>query len=214
MTSANLTFAGTLLLSYLLGSLSGSLIVGRWRGVDIRTQGSGNAGATNALRTQGKIFAAATVLIDAGKGAFAALVLAKLSPERPEAAFACAFSAVLGHCFPVFFGFRGGKGAGTAFGAMLALIPFTALIAIAAWLVSLLSTGYVGLSTIIAAITAAVAVLTITPLSMPALAYAEATFLLIALLHHGNIRRLIAGTESRFEKIRLLQRLLSRQRDR
>ena len=206
-------FGITLALSYLLGSLSGSLIVGRLRGVDIRTLGSGNAGATNALRTQGKIFAAATVLIDAGKGAFAALVIAKLSPERPEAAFACTLSAVLGHCFPIFFGFRGGKGAGTAFGAMLALIPFTALIAIAAWLTSLISTGYVGLSTVIAALTAGVALLTITPLPMPAQLYAEATFLLIALLHHGNIRRLIAGTESRFEKIWLLQRFFARRRD-
>lgn len=205
-------FALALVLSYLLGSLSGSLIVGRLRGVDIRTQGSGNAGATNALRTQGKVFAALTVLIDAGKGAFAALLIAKLCPERPEAAFACAFSAVLGHCFPVFFGFRGGKGAGTAFGAMIALIPITALVAIAAWLISLISTGYVGLSTVIAALVAAIAVLTITPIPMPALIYVEATFLLIALLHHGNIRRLIAGTEARFEKIRLLRRFLVRRR--
>ena len=210
MTSANFIFAGAFLLSYLLGSLSGSLIVGGMRGIDIRTLGSGNAGATNALRTQGKIFAATTVLIDAGKGAFAALVIAKLSPDRPEAAFACAFGAVLGHCFPVFFGFRGGKGAGTAFGAMLALIPSTALLAMAAWLLSLICTGYVGLSTVIAALAAAIAVMSITPLPMPALLYAQATFLLIALLHHGNIRRLIAGTESRFEKIRFVHRLFAR----
>ncbi len=201
-----LIFALALVLSYLLGSLSGSLIVGRMRGVDIRTQGSGNAGATNALRTQGKIFAAATVLIDVSKGALVALVIAKLCPDHPEAAFACAFAAVLGHCFPIFFGFRGGKGAGTAFGAMLALIPFTALIAICAWLICLISTGYVGLSTVIAALTGAIAVLTITPLPMPTILYAEATFLLIAFLHHGNIRRVFAGTESRFEKVRLLKR--------
>ena len=205
-----LIFALALTLSYLLGSLSGSLIVGRMRGVDIRTQGSGNAGATNALRTQGKIFAAATVLIDVSKGAVAALVVAKLCPDRPEAAFACAFAAVLGHCFPIFFGFRGGKGAGTAFGAMLALIPFTALIAICAWLLCLITTGYVGLSTVIAALTGAIAVLTITPVPMPTVLYAEATFLLIAVLHYGNIRRLMAGTESRFEKVRLLKRLFSR----
>ncbi len=204
--SGLLNFTLALTLSYLLGSLSGSLIVGRLRGVDIRKLGSGNAGATNALRTQGKIFAAATVLIDAGKGALAALVIAKLSPERPEAAFACAFAAVLGHCFPVFFGFRGGKGAGTAFGAMLALIPYTAIVALSAWLICLIATGYVGLSTVIAALTAAIAVLAVTPLPMPTILYAQATFLLIACLHHGNIRRLISGTESRFEKARLLRR--------
>ena len=208
--SAHLNFALALTLSYLLGSLSGSLIVGRLRGVDIRKLGSGNAGATNALRTQGKIFAAATVLIDAGKGALAALVIAKLSPERPESAFACAFAAVLGHCFPVFFGFRGGKGAGTALGAMLALIPYTALIALSAWLICLIGTGYAGLSTVIAALTGALAVLTITPIPMPALLYAQAIFLLIAGLHHGNIRRLFAGTESRFEKARLLRRFFGR----
>lgn len=201
-----MNFALALVLSYLLGSLAGSLIVGRLRGVDIRMQGSGNAGATNALRTQGKLFAAATVLIDVGKGVLAAWVIAKLSPERPEAAFACAFAAVLGHCFPIFFGFRGGKGAGTAFGAMLALIPFAALCAIGVWLLCLISTGYVGLSTVIAALTGAIVVLTITPLPVPTILYAEATFLLIAILHHGNIRRLLAGTESRFEKVRLLKR--------
>ena len=207
-----LMFALALILSYLLGSISGSLILGRLRGVDIRTLGSGNAGATNALRTQGKIFAAATVLIDAGKGAFAALVIAKLCPERPEAAFACAFAAVLGHCFPVFFGFRGGKGAATAFGALLALCPYTALIALSMWLICLISTGYVGLSTVIAALTAAFALLTFTPLTMPAVLYAQAIFLLIALLHHGNIRRLLAGTENRFEKVRLLKRFFARDR--
>ena len=205
LMSGHLHFAMALTLSYLLGSLPGSLLVGRLRGVDIRKLGSGNAGATNALRTQGKIFAAVTVFIDAGKGALAALVIAKLSP-RPEAAFACAFAAVLGHCFPLFFGFRGGKGASTAFGAMLALIPFTALIAFSTWLICLIGSGYVGLSTVIAALTGAIAVLTITPLPMPTILYAEATFLLIAGLHHGNIQRLIAGTESRFEKARLLRR--------
>jgi len=106
----------------------------------------------------------------------------------------------------VFFGFRGGKGAGTAFGALLALIPCTALIAISAWLICLISTGYVGLSTVLAALAAALALLTITPIPVPALLYAEAIFLLIAFLHYGNIRRLFAGKENRFEKARVLKR--------
>jgi len=102
--------------------------------------------------------------------------------------------------------FHGGKGAVTEFGAMLTLIPCTALIALSAWLICLISTGYVGLSTALAALTAALAVLTVTPSPMPIALYAKATFLLIAFLHHGNIRRLLAGTENRFKKVRVLKR--------
>ncbi len=201
-------FSLALLLSYLVGSVSGSLLLGRLRGVDIRTLGSGNAGATNALRTQGKAFAAATVLIDLSKGAIAALVIAKLAatPEPSGAAFACALCAVIGHCLPVFFGFRGGKGAGTAFGAMLVLVPLTALAAIAIWLLCLLLTGYVGASTVLAALTALLGIFLITPLELPGLAYAAAMLLLVAGMHHSNLRRMFNGTENRFEKARLLRR--------
>jgi penicillin-binding protein 1C len=201
-------FSLALLLSYLLGSVSGSLLLGRLRGVDIRTQGSGNAGATNALRTQGKTFAAATVLIDLGKGAFAALVIAKLATTNTanHAPYACALSAVIGHCFPIFFGFRGGKGAGTAFGAMLALIPLTALLAIAAWLLCLVLTGYVGLSTVVAALLALLGIVAITPIAMPGFAYAAAMLLLVVCMHHSNLARMLKGTENRFEKARLLRR--------
>jgi acyl phosphate:glycerol-3-phosphate acyltransferase len=189
-------------LSYLLGSLPGSLIVGRLRGVDIRQQGSGNAGATNALRTQGKYFALATMLIDVGKGMLASLLLASLA-AAPEAPYACALAAVLGHCFPLFFGFRGGKGAGTGLGALAPLMPTTALAALTSWLLCLIGTGYVGLSTTIAALVGALMVWFVTPLSIPASHYAMACFLLIAVMHHGNLRRLFAGTEFRFEKAQI-----------
>jgi acyl phosphate:glycerol-3-phosphate acyltransferase len=198
-------FSLALILSYLLGSVSGSLLLGRLRGVDIRKLGSGNAGATNALRTQGKSFAAVTVLIDLSKGAVAALVIAQLAQVNGQngTAFACALSAVIGHCFPIFFGFRGGKGAGTAFGAMLVLVPVTALSAVAAWLLCLVLTGYVGLSTVLAALVALLGVYIITPLNLPDIAYAVAMLLLVAGMHHSNLRRMLSGTEHRFEKVRL-----------
>jgi acyl phosphate:glycerol-3-phosphate acyltransferase len=197
-------------LSYLLGSLPGSLIIGRLRGVDIRAQGSGNAGATNALRTQGKVFALATILIDVGKGMVASLLFARLAADNENAAFACAFAAVLGHCFPIFFGFRGGKGAGTGLGALAPLIPATALAALSSWLICLIATGYVGLSTTIAALVGVIGVLYLSAVPSPAIFFAIATFLLIAAMHHGNMRRLINGSEFRFEKAQIWRRWLGK----
>jgi glycerol-3-phosphate acyltransferase PlsY len=101
-----------LLSCYLLGSLSGSLLLGRLRGVDIRAAGSGSTGGTNALRTQGWWFALGTVAIDIGKGALAAWLARRFLPAGMPGAwiYACAFAAVLGHVWPLFHGFRGGKG--------------------------------------------------------------------------------------------------------
>ena len=101
-----------LLIAYLLGSLSGSLLLGKLRGVDIRTVGSGNAGGTNALRTQGLGFALATVLVDVGKGALAAWLGWRFLPseQHPAWLYACVLAAAAGHVWAVFHGFRGGKG--------------------------------------------------------------------------------------------------------
>ena len=196
----------TLLASYLLGSISGSLLLGRLRGVDIRKLGSGNAGTTNALRTQGKVFALVTMLVDVGKGVLASAALAPLAAHHPEAPIACGLAAVLGHCFPVFFGFRGGKGAATALGSALVLWPFSALLCVLVWLISAVATGYVGLSTIIASVAAAVfvSVVEAPPLQIQLIAWSM--FLLIVLMHHGNIRRLLDGTESRFRKLQFWRR--------
>ena len=131
------------LLSYLVGSLTGALIVGKLAGgIDIRTQGSGNAGGTNALRTQGKWFALRVILIDIGKGflppwLLPALVLpgVPLDPElsRTWLMLACAGASVIGHCYPVWFGFAGGKGAATAIGALLGIAPVLALPGVLVW---------------------------------------------------------------------------------
>jgi glycerol-3-phosphate acyltransferase PlsY len=124
------------LLAYLLGSLVGSLVVGSLRGVDIRRLGSGNAGGTNALRTQGWLFAAAVVVIDVGKALLAVgwlppleLPVVGIDPrlDREWLAVACAVAVVVGHVYPVWYEFRGGKGAATLLGAVAVLAP-TALL--------------------------------------------------------------------------------------
>ena len=143
------------LLAYLLGSLLGSLIVGRvYGGVDIRTQGSGNAGATNALRTQSKLFAFLVLLIDIGKGILAVYLVARMpmplhGGEEPLnlrwTAALCGTLAVVGHVFPVFYGFRGGKGAATFLGVLAALAPRALVPGLLVFALTLVLTGYVGL---------------------------------------------------------------------
>ena len=146
------------LLSYLLGSLLGSLLVGRLRGVDIREQGSGNAGGTNALRTQGWKFALGVVVIDVGKALLAVGVLPGLAlplvgidaaVDRQWLAVACATAVVVGHVYPVWYEFRGGKGAATLIGAVAVLAPAALLPVIVVWLACVMLTGFVGLGTML-----------------------------------------------------------------
>jgi glycerol-3-phosphate acyltransferase PlsY len=143
-----------LLIAYLLGSLSGSLLLGKLRGVDIRTVGSGNAGGTNALRTQGFKFALGTVLVDVGKGALAAWLAWRLLPPalQPAALYACVLAAVAGHVWPLFHGFRGGKGAATLIGGLAVAWPQAVLPMLLVWVLSMAWGGYVGLSTVLAAV--------------------------------------------------------------
>lgn len=199
-----------ILAAYLLGSLSGSLLLGRLRGVDIRTQGSGNAGGTNALRTQGWKFALSVVLVDVGKGALAAYLGLRFAPaDAPLAAntvaLAASLAAVIGHVWPVWYGFRGGKGVGTLLGALLVLWPAAVPWMLLAWVVVLVTTGYVGLASVIA-----VAMLVPLAWGMGAepvrLWFACVAALLVLFTHRGNLQRLRAGSESRFERVRLLRR--------
>lgn len=200
--SPALVAACVLCVAYLLGSLSGSLLLGRLRGVDVRTMGSGNAGGTNALRTQGLRFALGVVLIDVGKGALAAWLALRFAPG---VAWPAAGLAVLGHVWPVWHGFRGGKGAATAVGALLVLWPLAVPLLLGVWLLVLVTSGYVGLSTVLAAAS-------LTPWAWlfdadaPRLAFSVALALFLAFTHRGNLQRLRQGTESRFERARLLRR--------
>ena len=202
---------GLLLLSYLLGSLSGSLLLGRLRGVDIRSAGSGSAGGTNALRTQGAWFALGTVLVDVGKGALAAwLALRFLPPALPAGwLYACAFAAAIGHVWPVFHGFRGGKGAATLVGGLAVLWPQVIPATLLVWALSLMWTGYVGFSTIIAGMAVFLTAL-VWSVDGARMLYALAIALFLLFTHRANIARLRRGVEPRFERARLLGRLLDR----
>jgi glycerol-3-phosphate acyltransferase PlsY len=194
------------LLAYLIGALLGSLILGRLRGVDIRAMGSGNAGATNALRTQGKAFALAVLLIDAGKGVLAVrwLPLAMLpgigqDPDlsREWLTLACAFAVILGHVYPVWFGFRGGKGAATMIGVAAALDPRLLVPVLLCWFAVLLLTGYVGLATMIAAVALVVAARLLEPGDMPLLGFCILVAAFVIYTHRSNIVRMWTGQENR-----------------
>jgi len=199
-----------ILLAYLLGSLSGSLLLGKLRKVDIRQQGSGNAGGTNAFRTQGLVFALPVVLIDVGKGLLAAGwiapsgLLGSAAPASASVGMACGFAAVLGHCYPLWHGFRGGKGAATVVGALIVIAPWLLLPVAVTWLAVLLLTGYVSLATVLAGFSLVPAAWWLQDPELLLFASLVALFLLFT--HRGNLRKLRGGTEYRFEGARRLFR--------
>jgi len=202
-------------LAYLLGSISGSLVIGKLKKVDIRSLGSGTAGGTNAFRTQGLVFALGVVLIDVGKGYVAARWIPAIDMggimggmqhfATPElTTMACAFAAVLGHCFPVWHGFRGGKGAATAVGAIIFIEPWLLLPVVMTWLITLIMTGYVGLSTVLAGFSLVPAAWAMNDNRLMVFATVLALFLLFT--HRANMRRLRDGNEYRFERIHIFSR--------
>lgn len=194
-----------LLIAYLLGSLSGSLLLGRLKGVDIRGQGSGNAGGTNALRVVGWRFALGVVLIDIGKGVLAALLPLWLPGPGPLSLW-CVLAAVAGHIWPVWHGFRGGKGGATAVGGLLVVFPLALLPLVGVWLLTLGITGYVGLATCLAAISLVPSAFWLAPADSHQyyLVFAVVLAALILFAHRSNLMRLARGTENRFERARVL----------
>lgn len=198
------------LIAYLLGSAMGALLVGGLRGVDIREQGSGNAGGTNALRTQGFWFAVATVVVDVGKGWLAAgwlpgLALPGVAADpavgRDWLAAACAAAAVAGHVWPLFYEFRGGKGGATLIGALAALAPATVPVALFVWLMVAMLSGFAGLATMLAALSVPVAAWLLYPGARPLLALAVAMAAFIVWAHRANIARMRAGHEARLGRL-------------
>ena len=205
------------LISYFIGSLMGAMIVGRLRGgVDIRTMGSGNAGGTNALRTQGFFFALAVVVVDIGKGVIGAGVVPGLElplvPTDPEVSrtwltMCCAAAAVIGHVWPMWHQFRGGKGAATLMGTLMVLAPYLLLPIMSVWGVVLVLSGYVGLSTIVAALTAPAVLATIRlPNDQPLFIYCTAMAMYIAFSHRSNIQRMRMGRESKLASAMIFSR--------
>jgi glycerol-3-phosphate acyltransferase PlsY len=190
-----------LILAYLIGSIPFSYLVARWRGVDVRRVGSGNVGATNVMRSAGVAAGLAAFLLDAAKGAGAALVAHALAARlAPEAATvlpaAAAAAAVLGHVFPVWLRFRGGKGVATGAGAFVPLAPLSAGLALATFGVVAFATRYVSLASIVGATTLAALAFATQP--NPAVAWAAAFCAAVIIVkHRDNIDRLRRGNERR-----------------
>ena len=205
------------LLSYFIGSIMGSLVMGRIRGgVDIRTMGSGNAGGTNALRTQGWMFALGVVIIDVGKGVIGTGVVPGLelpfigvdpNISRVWLTLSCAAASVIGHVWPMWHQFRGGKGAATLVGTLIVLAPSIIAPVLAVWALVFVFSGYVGLATMTAGVTAPV-VLAVTrlPEDQPAFIFCVAMSMYIIFSHRSNIQRMKDGTENRVERAMLLRR--------
>lgn len=184
----------TLLAGYFLGSIPFGLLLARARGIDLRAVGSGNIGATNVLRTGDKKLAAATLLLDAGKGALAVWLATRFGDASviPVAAGAAAF---VGHVFPVWLKFRGGKGVATLLGVTLAVLPVAALVFAVVWLAVAAATRLSSLGGMLAAIAVPITALGV---DRPDLApWLAAMVVLLLVMHRENIGRLLKGTESR-----------------
>jgi glycerol-3-phosphate acyltransferase PlsY len=181
------------IIAYLLGSIPFGLLLTRLAGIgDIRRLGSGNIGATNVLRTGSKTLAAVTLVFDIGKGVVAVLIGALWGAE---AALLAAVAVVIGHMFPVWLRFRGGKGVATALGVLLALSWPVGVIAASLWLATALISHYSSLSALVAAVAVpGIAWLLADP---PDAITISVIAILVVLRHRGNVQRLLAGTESR-----------------
>ncbi len=204
------------LISYFIGSVMGAMVVGFLKGgVDIRTMGSGNAGGTNALRTQGVTFALGVVVIDVGKGVIAAGVISGLdlpfvgidpTISRDWLTMCCAAAAVIGHVWPIYHRFEGGKGAATYIGTLLVLSPKLLLVVLVAFVVVLVLSGFVGLSTMTAgaAIPVWLAATTL-PAQQALFVYTACMALFLVYCHRANIQRMRDGVENRNPKVMLFK---------
>ncbi len=185
--------------AYLLGAFPTSFVAGKLaRGIDLRAHGSKNLGATNVFRMLGWKYAVPVALVDVAKGAVPVAWFGAWSGLGAAWAAAFGATAVLGHMFSPFVGFKGGKGVATAAGMFLALAPLAVAIALPVWGLCLWLTGYVSVSSMVASVTFPVWVRLTEPLAQPAFYASLALAALIVFSHRANIRRLFAGTESRF----------------
>tara|TARA_B100001123_G_scaffold447161_1_gene603853 strand:+ start:1227 stop:1844 length:618 start_codon:yes stop_codon:yes gene_type:complete len=187
-------------LSYLIGSISGSLILGKLWKIDIRTLGSGNAGGTNALRSVGILFGLLTFIIDLSKG----IIPAYLSQGNLNLMLICGFSAMLGHVYPIFYNFKGGKGAGTLLGVLIIALPAGALYVTITWFLCVVLSGYVGLSTMIAVFV--LLIYSVIYTSYPFIIFSACSCLFIIYTHRSNIQRMKEGNENQFSKVMLFRR--------
>jgi glycerol-3-phosphate acyltransferase PlsY len=186
--------AALILLAYLIGSLPFAVIVSRALGLpDPRSYGSGNPGATNVLRTGRKVAALLTLAGDGGKGWLAVFLAYRYGAEAPGVA-ACALAVFLGHLFPVFLRFKGGKGVATAAGVLFALDPWLGAAAAATWLVVAIATRYASLASIVAGVVSPVYAFFMSAQTSAVLALALIGALIVW-RHKGNIVNLASGKE-------------------
>ena len=203
-----------ILAAYLIGTIMGGTVVGALRGgVDLRKLGSGNMGATNALRTQGKRFALAVLAVDIIKGVVAVTLLpawnwSNAAVSRESMAYLCGVAVAVGHIYPVWFRFRGGKGVATLAGVFATLLPFALPWMLAVFALLVLLTGYVSLASVCSALTAALYVSLGAGLTTHAGAFALAMSALVIFKHRENLKRVVSGNEPRFERARVLGRAL------
>jgi acyl phosphate:glycerol-3-phosphate acyltransferase len=183
-------------IGYLAGSIPFAFLVSRAQGVDVRRSGSGNVGATNVLRTSGALTAVCVMLLDMAKGAGAVQCVFRLGGSGDAAPAVAAFAAIVGHVYPVWLRFKGGKGVATAAGAFTVLAPAAMAPAVALFLIAVWLTRFVSFGSL-------VATLALGPIAAglgapaPVVIAALAAALLIVFRHRSNIVRLIAGTERR-----------------
>ena len=207
-----------IILSYLLGSISGSMILGKIKGVDIRTMGSGNAGGTNAFRSIGPLFALGVVMIDIAKGIISVLFISSLTfysyistDFYGTIQVLCGVAAVIGHVYPLYYNFKGGKGAGTLIGVVGVLFPESIVYALFSWILILIITGFVGLGTIIASIVLVIVTYFLYPegLISPFGILSILMALFIIFTHRSNIQRMLNGTENQFKKAMIFKRIFN-----
>lgn len=208
-----------LIASYLTGSTPTSIIISKLtKGIDIREHGSGNAGATNVFRVLGWKSALIVVVVDIFKGWLPAAIYATtLFHDQPiqdigAVQILCGFSAVLGHTYTIFAGFKGGKGVGTLGGMLIALFPIAVPLCIIVFVIVLILTGYVSLGSIIASVSLPIILLILPPLGFaepPTLSLLVFSLLIpwfIIFTHRSNISRLRSGDENRFEKAMIFRK--------
>ncbi len=199
-----------LIAAYLIGSISGGLVLGRLRGVDIRELGSGSAGGANALRTQGMPFALGVMLIDVGKGVLAAWLGRQFGPleggGNASLGYAATFAAMAGHAWPVWHGFRGGRGAATLLGGLAVMWPWALPVMLVVGAATVLLSGYVGLATVLAGLSLPLLAWW-TQASTPRWWFVIAAALLLLVTHRHNLMRMFRGGEGRYERARVLHRL-------
>lgn len=206
-----LVFAAVALVSYLLGSIPAGYIAGRVAGIDIRHAGSGNIGATNVTRVLGKRYGYPVFIVDFLKGLMAVsmsiLIEKRAQPiSAPTELFGivAAISSVIGHAFPVWLSFKGGKGVATSMGALFGLMPFMALIGIAVWVITFEVTRYVSVASMTAALAVPISILILMPLKQTGgavlLYFSICLAALVIFRHRSNLSRLVRGTEPRFKR--------------